>query len=88
MPDRISTKFHSGPDRPKDTTYVGSMNHERNRQIHSSNVWLETGLDKDHNVLFNDYITEDLAASRFFNWTWSDWYSVISRNVNEIVLTS
>jgi len=84
--DTNSTKFHSGPDRPDGTTYVGSMSHERNKAIHTNNAWLETGLDKDRHVLFSGYITEDLAASRLFNWTWSDNYRVLSSNVNEIVL--
>src|SRR4051812_23905848 len=78
--------FHSGPDRPKHTTYVGSMSHERNKKFHPNQIWLETGLDAERTVLFNGYITEGLAASRIFNWVWSNNYKIHSANVNEIVL--
>ncbi len=84
--NKISTPFHAGPDRPKGTRYVGSMPHERNKEVHTNHVWIETGLDEDRAVLWTEYVTEDLAASRLWNWMWSNNYSIHSSNVNEIVL--
>lgn len=82
-----TTKYHTGPDYQKDKYIpVGGMTHERNQEIHPSNIWLETGLDQDHHMLWSVHITEALACSRLFNWVWSRNYDIVKQNVNEIVL--